>query len=299
MSIRDIKAKLAAANKGYRAVFFAALEQSAAKAQAITNLIAMHTESTGTEEDYDWLGSIPKMTEWTRDRSLARLRADGFTIKNKRWANGVAISRDVVEDDKLGIVTPRIQGMAEAAARHQKNLIVSLLNNAFTSGVAYDGQVFCSASHKDGDGPTQSNLVAHTLDATYYQTARQQMMDLKDEEGENLDMEPTHLIVSTNLEKVGKDILQAERLASGATNVQKGTAELLVLKGLSDSTAFLCDLTKVLKPVILQHRSQVGFTSLNSPDDYNVFMRNEFYFGAEYRGNAGYGFWQAIQGLKA
>ncbi|SFM68193.1 Mu-like prophage major head subunit gpT family protein [Thermodesulforhabdus norvegica] len=62
---------------------------------------------------------------------------------------------------------------------------------------------------------------------------------------------------------------------------------------------FLLDVTKPLKPLIVQIRREPEFQAMDSPDDYNVFTRREFLYGVDYRGNAGYGFWQQAFGSKA
>ena len=55
---------------------------------------------------------------------------------------------------------------------------------------------------------------------------------------------------------------------------------------------FLVDNTKVIKPIIYQKRRDYAFTAKTSLSDDNVFSRNEFVWGADGRGNVGFGFWQ-------
>jgi phage major head subunit gpT-like protein len=72
-----------------------------------------------------------------------------------------------------------------------------------------------------------------TLNAANYSSAREAMMAFKDDEGKPLGIAPGLLVVPPSLEKEAREILLAERLASGATNVYKDTAELLVVPWLS------------------------------------------------------------------
>lgn len=67
-----------------------------------------------------------------------------------------------------------------------------------------------------------------TLDVTAYAAARAAMMGFKGDGGKPLGIIPDLLVVSPANEKAGMEILQAERLASGADNVYRGTANLLV-----------------------------------------------------------------------
>lgn len=59
---------------------------------------------------------------------------------------------------------------------------------------------------------------------------------------------------------------------------------------------FLADLSKPIKPFIVQVREDYAFTVLNNPTDQNVFMRNEALYGATGRLNVGLGLWQLAQG---
>jgi phage major head subunit gpT-like protein len=49
---------------------------------------------------------------------------------------------------------------------------------------------------------------------------------------------------------------------------------------------------KVRKPLIYQKRTEVEFTKKDRPEDDNVFMEDEYLYGARLRCNAAYGFWQ-------
>lgn len=63
-------------------------------------------------------------------------------------------------------------------------------------------------------------------------------------------------------------------------------------QGGSSTAWFLMDTSKVLKPLIYQKRRDYAFTAKTSLSDDNVFSRNEFVWGADGRGNVGFGFWQ-------
>ena len=72
-----------------------------------------------------------------------------------------------------------------------------------------------------------------TLSATTYATARETMLGLKGDYGRPLGIMPTHLIVPPSLEGEGREILDAERNSQGATNIWRGTAELVVVPWLA------------------------------------------------------------------
>lgn len=61
---------------------------------------------------------------------------------------------------------------------------------------------------------------------------------------------------------------------------------------------FLMCTNKAVKPIILQERKPVTFTYKDRDDDDNVFINNAFLYGAEWRGNVGFGFPQTAYGSK-
>lgn len=66
------------------------------------------------------------------------------------------------------------------------------------------------------------------LDVTNYAAARTAMMSFKADNGKPLAITPKVLLVSPNNEKAALDVVQAERLANGATNTYRNTAEVVV-----------------------------------------------------------------------
>ena len=71
-----------------------------------------------------------------------------------------------------------------------------------------------------------------TLDKTSYKAARTALMGMKGDYGRPLGLRPRLLVVPPALEEAGLELLNAERDAAGATNVYRGTAELLVCEWL-------------------------------------------------------------------
>ncbi len=59
---------------------------------------------------------------------------------------------------------------------------------------------------------------------------------------------------------------------------------------------FLLDVSRAIKPIILQKRKDFVFTALDNLTDQNVFMNKEFMYGSDARANTGYGFWQMAYG---
>lgn len=290
------RSKLEDALRGFNALF-----DQAFGAQT-TNIepLAMRVPSAGPDETYDWMGPLPMMREWIGDRRMDELRAYTQNIVNKRWANGLRVSADDIEDDRLNMVAPRVRALAEMAARHQEKLLMDLLVSGFTT-TCYDGQYFFDTDHVDGNGSSQSNKGTSALaaDGVAYNAAWQAMMSIQDENGEPIGVMPTHLVVGPKLRSIAMGLLEAETLSTGGTNTNFGTAQLIVsprLVGTYDDYWFLIAGGGALKPLILQERKGVEFIAQDNPDSEGYFNRAEYRFGADWRGNVGFGLWQLAYG---
>nr|WP_313406309.1 Mu-like prophage major head subunit gpT family protein [Pseudomonas sp.] len=63
-------------------------------------------------------------------------------------------------------------------------------------------------------------------------------------------------------------------------------------QGGSGTPWFLLDVTRVMRPIILQKRKNYQFVAKTGETDDNVFDRKEFVWGVDARLNVGYGLWQ-------
>lgn len=68
--------------------------------------------------------------------------------------------------------------------------------------------------------------------------------------------------------------------------------------GGSGTPWFLLDVRRAIKPIILQRRKDFEFVAKDRLTDDNVFFQKEFVYGADARGNVGFGFWQMAYGSK-
>ena len=89
---------------------------------------------------------------------------------------------------------------------------------------------------------------------------------------------------------VDHPVLDASGVAQSVSNYQSG----------SGNPWFLLDATRAIKPMIWQVREQVEMVSKVDPNSSDqVFMRDEYSYGARLRANAGFGLWQLAAGSKA
>lgn len=276
---------------GFKTIFAKVLEET----KPLYDRVATVVPSVAGEESYKWLGSIPMMREWIGDRQIKSLTASDYTIKNKDFEVTVGIPRNDIEDDRIGLYTPSIQSLGQSAALHPDELVFILLPGGFENK-CYDGQAFFSAAHKVGK-KTFSNKGTAKLSPEAYAAARAAIMSITDENGKPLKIVPDLLVTGPALEAEARKILLADQI-DGTTNTMKGTAEPLVVPDLAgyDTMWFLLCTKKPVKPLIYQERQKPKFVALTAENDENVFMRKEFLYGVDSRGNSGYAFWQMAYG---
>ena len=285
--------RLRAASAGFRALFY---EELAGRTTIWPNL-AMRIDSDSPEETYNWLTGFGQMREWVGDRVIRSLAAHGFTIRKKDWEYTISVHRDEIRFDKLNLVRPRIQNMADLAARHRDQLVVDLLIGGFQN-LCYDGQYFFDTDHPNAAGGVQSNRTNKQLTRESYEAAYAAMQSLRNDEGEPLEITPTHLVVPPQLRARALEIVKAERTGSGATNINRDSAEVMVLPRLAKAPTswFLLDLSRPIKPFVVQIVKDLEFVGLENPEDHNVFMRKEYLYGVDCMDNAGYALWQLAYG---
>jgi len=311
------QSNLEAARVGFHVAFLDSLEKVGPDP-----LEALFTEvaSNNPIEEWQWIGDLPAFEEWKGDRKLGELTAYKLRLENKDWSSGIRVHQNQIKDDRLGLIRPKVEGLARKARRHRSDLMVQMLINGFDgleypkvgNGLAYDGAFFFSTSHSSGGGPNQSNKLTSALSASTLATAEQMLMEMKTADGSTpLDLNGTHLIVGPKLADTARRLLTQDWVPSSAgtaseSNVWKGRFTPLVsprLTGTYDDWWFLADLSAPIKPAIFQLREDISSSAVlgdqgGTNDSVPRFSRGEIWFGAEARYNVGYLAWQTIIGSK-
>jgi phage major head subunit gpT-like protein len=143
--------------RGFQMQFQGAL----AAAPSQWDKVAMLVPSTTSEEQYGWLGTLPNFREWVGDRVIQNLKTHDFVIKNKSFELTVAVKRNDLEDDRVGIYSPIVQTIGMESKTHPDQLVFSLMA-AGDSKLCYDGQYFFDTDHPivaaDGSVGSYSNF---------------------------------------------------------------------------------------------------------------------------------------------
>lgn len=144
---------LAAAQRGFKTSF----QKGFAGTTAIYATLATVINSSAGEETYGWLGDMPKLREWIGDRQIKSLSTKGYTIKNRKFEATITVSRDDIEDDKLGLYAPRFEMLGQSASTHPDEVLFELINAAFTTD-CFDGQYFFDIDHPVGKPGSQASV---------------------------------------------------------------------------------------------------------------------------------------------
>ena len=284
-------AAIAAISANFKSIFQTAFSGAAPK----WDKVATRIESSGSENNYGWLGGFPRMREWIGERHVKNLEAHGYTIKNKDFETTVEVDRNSIEDDQLGIYKPLVESMGQEAATYADRYVFELLAKGFTAK-CYDGKSFFASNHPEGR-KSVSNTSAAKLTGPAYDAARTAIMSRQDDEGRPLGLIPDLLVVAPDLEATARELLLADQI-NGTTNTRKGTAGLLVAPELAAYPGhwFLLCTGRPLKPLIFQERKKPQLVHITGEQSENVFWRKKYVYGADSRANFGYGMWQMAYG---
>jgi len=295
-----------AAFEGWQALY----KEQYSKAEPQWPKIAMLMPSTGYQETYDWLGGLPAVVEWLGERTLNQIKGYKFTLTNKLYAPpAIEVDRSQFEDDKLGLINPRVQELGLSMKMHPDKLIMDLLTNGFATA-GPDGSYFFVATHSES-GTNQSNLSTAVLSIDAVEAGIAAMMGFTDDNGNKLGIMPDTLVVPPQLYMsalriVSSTTIVPSGLASTSALTTIGTSNVLSTMGLQvvtspylsgDATDWFLLATKYpIRPLILQMRREPEFTAITDPTSSEVFRRNKFLFGADGRYTVGYGLWQLAYG---
>ena len=288
---------LAGLMTNYRAIFKTALDEAFAE-RPLYQDISTKFDSVTDKESYGWLGANPTMSEWLDKRQLKSPNAYDYTLTNKHYEGTISINRDTYDDDKYGMIAPRIKGLANRAIRHFNQMVLTQLDDG-ASLLAYDDAAFFGTARTIGS----SGTIANQLTGNYSDSEAEiragiaaafvAMQGFKDDQGIVMGLMPDTIVCSpTMLIPIRQALVPA---VAGTSRPEAGIISPDSVKPSPwiDATAttwyMLCTKQIEVKPLIFQLRKNVEFVAMDKPDDANVFMQNEFYYGVDDRFATGYG----------
>lgn len=287
---------LAGLMTNYRAIWQKALDEFE---KLINQYQMISTEflSTTDKETYGWMGSPPAMREWTDVRVYRALKAYDYTLTNKHYEGTIEVDRDTYEDDKYGMIAPRVKGLARRALKHYNKLVFSALDDGVATD-AYDSIYFFKTVRTIGKSGNISNI----LDGSYSASASEirdalgaavvRMASFKDDQGEPIGLIPDLIVCSPTMY-----IPIQNALLPGVAGTVRPEAGMFPTARIMQSAQIdrdaldwyvLCTDVEV-NPIIFQMRKRPEFVSLDDPKGEHVFKNKTFLYGVDDRFAVGYG----------
>lgn len=290
-----------------RAVIGEIMMRLNAPAASFVNRLAMKIMSNQEVENYAWLGQVPKMREWIGGRQPKGLRENTFAITNKDHEATLEILTKDLRRDKFGQIRIRIAELSRRTLSYPASLITTLNVNGEAT-VCYDGQYFYDTDHSEGDSGSQSNDLTFAAATSTTPTIPEMrdailasikaILGFKDDQGE-----PMNEGASVFEVQVPLDVWPQARAAVALPTLNQGEANLI--PAMNDiqisvvSNARLSDATKFYtfradaetKPFILQEEVPLNVSAVAEGSQLEFTDRKHWY-GVDWSGNVGYGFWQ-------
>lgn len=257
-------------------------------------MIATEIPSSAESNLYGFIENELDIREWVGERELRTVQEQDYRLTNRHWEGTVALNRDKISDDTLGLfsrVTVPMFG-SRVAKWHDRQLADFFLNNVN----AFDGQPFFDPNNNN------SGTDALGADGVAFAAARAAIKSQKDPLGQPRYVgDEFVLVVPPQLERIARTIVDAEWGSIGvvtegihqATNVQKGLAKVLVIEELSvnDNRWFLLATGLPIKPFLVQTREGPDFVAKdNKQRDEQPFSKNENVYGVDFRSAYGVSF---------
>jgi phage major head subunit gpT-like protein len=283
------KSSIQALQVGFRSDFDAAWRSTPTWSERLATTVP----STTRTNTYGWMARLLAMRKWVGPRIIENLKSHAYQLENEPYEKTVGVDKHDIQDDQLGVYKPLFQELGRVGKKWPDQTLKTALQ-AGTTNLGFDGVAFFSNAHPlNPAGNQNNNFTGTALSTTNFAATRAAMMAYTGEDGEPLGVMPNLLIVPPQLEDTAHTIVTAERGSSGASNVQRGQAEVLMIPELANAgtTWYLADVNSPIKPLIWQLREAIQMANLTDVTDQNVFMIRQFLYGLEGRGVAGYGPW--------
>lgn len=263
-----------------------------------------------------WTTAAPLLREWIGPKVLHKLRAESHQITTSPKEASVEIPKNDILYDKYGLWQPKISGLADAFEFGINDLVFGMLVAGIQGtalGATYDGQNLIDTDHTalSIGGGAQSNHVAGALTATTFNTGMTRFLTMVNENGLPIN-DPgrrVRLVVGPANRLVARDIIDAQTLANGASNQDRGVADLIVTPYLTagrqirikDTTITVSGTEWFLIPenssaVVVQIKRMPELLAVDDPNSAYAFLNSKFLYGVETEFGAGYGMWQEIVG---
>jgi phage major head subunit gpT-like protein len=289
-------------HRGLSLVFNKELGTDSQGLTPLSQMLCIDQQSSGAEEEYDWLGDMPILQEIKGEQTKKNLQSRQVVITNKEFSCLLGLKRATLERDKAGLYKPRIMQLGQAARRwKERRLFETMVKNGFNNAYPdWTGKAYFAANKamgKDKNAGTFTNAVTTAFSAAAFEAGVLSLQDRVDTNGEPMLLgdQGITLVVGPSLFGAAKRVLNAEIVAEGGvavSNVNAQTAELRqwgYLRGAYANYWFLFAKDSGRAPFINQTEVPPATYMCTNPNDSYVIQNGEYLFQVYARGELGPG----------
>lgn len=301
--------KVEAAYVGYRTTFNNRIKAAPSPARKLATVV----QTDAVLDRQIWLTGMPKLRRWIGDKWLYKLRGESHPIPVWLHEASIQVPKQDIINDRLGLYTPQINGMADAYEQAISDTFFAALAAGIAGtalGTTYDGQNLVDTDHSalSAVAGTQTNKVTGALTATTFATALTRYMGIVDHNGMpvNAAGRRLNLVVGPANYEAARTIIQPQINASGADNLNEGIANLIVTGYLAARTTQVNGVSVTLtgtewalipddSTAIIIHEKQKP-ELLSVEEGEFTFRTGNYLYGIEAEFGFAYGMWQEIVG---
>lgn len=284
---------------GLRKIFFDAVDAIVGGSKiplmfnvAGSNKAQEHDLSVGGFGDFEeYKGAI----EYDDNEQLFKV-----TYTPVQYVKGIAVERQLVDDDLYNIINQRPRQLGLAAARTREKHGASVFNLAFSATrLGGDGVALCATNHpfSPSNASTQGNKGTTALSYDAVVATRKLMQAYEDSKGELVTVVPDVILIPPNLEDVANDIVKTMTGKPGTANnsnnfVREAGLSYVVWPYLTDTNNwFMID--SGLSKLYLNWFNRVPLEFAADPtSDFNLVARYRAYMRYSY----GWSDWRWVYG---
>lgn len=284
---------LASMFQTFKTLFNEAMKNATTRAyanQLLVTEIAMEMVVSGAATVHGWMNQVPGMKEWIGERQVNNISVGKITATNRPFESTISVPRDDIEDDQYGVYSPLMSAMGAAAQELWMEIAMAAL---IDNGNWADGNpFFCTGRKLNVDLDISiTNAATTALSKAAVETGLSTMRSWMLHGGQPAKVTPKYLVVGPSLEATAKQIVEAQIISDGSIGVSN-TSPAMSLQVRVDPTLvgsyaaywFILGEKAGIKPVCVQKRKLPVFTAMTKDTDENVFMRKEYLYGTDARG---------------
>lgn len=253
-------------------------------------------------------GGYPKVRKWRGDKLFKDLRAFDQEITVEPYEASIEMNALDVDGDRTGNTQRVLSDFLASEANAVEQIVWDAI---LTNPIGYDGVSILNDTHPYSNS-TGDNKFTDGFSITLYNTMREQMMAIQDEQGRSRNVTPNTLFVGSALETEALEATGADQViyfdntgaeaTSGVVgavtrpNPNKGTANVVVVPPFTGTQYLLADLTKPVRPFVTLIFEAFNPQTQLKKDDEARFLRNKYRYSLEGIYGIGAGAWWLVAG---